>query len=599
MNIFIFQVLNHLTLESGQNTTPLIIAARNGHEKTVLVLLKHFDADVEQTGTVRFDGYSIEGATPLWCAAGAGHLGIVKILIEYGAQVDHTTVTNSTPLRAACFDGEIDIVKYLLDHKADYTIANKYQNTCLMISCYKGHKDVVKLLLVSGTPTDSQAHCGATALHFAAECGHVEIVEQLVEHGAAMVHNNSNMTPLMVAAESGQAEVVEYMTSLNRCALEDKISAFELLGASFANDKEQHDMDKAYEYLYKGMLERYKDPDNVIEKKLCDPIPAYGNHVESRSLKDVEALKSNENALHMEGLTIRERILGQDNPELLHPVIYRGAVFADAARFDRCLALWLHAMKLRQKNKRSISKDLLRFAQVLSQMVHLNRKPDVDIVLEVFRHGTVELTNDCKRLREKLEDEEALYETYEENIHNLMYLLVILTKLKMTEKQKDDLCGAVYHFNRLQPKLRNGYTPLHMSTDSATIVDDFHVIDEVSFPSGSVCKLLIDCGADIDAQDNHGNTPLHTIVKYLNPVDDFENLHECMVSLIKAEAHMDIVNRDRKTALDVATTGVAEIIIRTNCKIRLMCIASRVIKKYKIHYKGLIPATLEEFLELH
>lgn len=37
----------------------------------------------------------------------------------------------------------------------------------------------------------------------------------------------------------------------------------------------------------------------------------------------------------MEALTIRERILGVHNPELPHPIIYRGAIFADNARFDR------------------------------------------------------------------------------------------------------------------------------------------------------------------------------------------------------------------------------------------------------------------------
>lgn len=565
----------------------------------MLVLLSNFNAEVEQTGTVRFDGYSIEGATPLWCAAGAGHLGIVKLLIEYGADVNHPTVTNSTPLRAACFDGRLDIVKYLLEHKADLTIANKYKNTCLMISCYKGHKDVVKHLLDNGAPTDSNAHCGATALHFSAECGHVEIVKLLVQYGAGMFLNDSKMTPLMVAAECGQANVVEYLTSTQVCNREEKVAAYELLGASFANDKEQYDIEKAYEYLHKGMKERYRDKENVIEKRPNEPIAAYGYHIESRTLKEVEALKVNEAALHMEGLTIRERILGPDNPELLHPVVYRGAVFADALRFDRCIALWLHAMKLRQANKRSICKDLLRFAQVMSQMVHISKEPEFNSVLDVFVHGTLELTNDCQRLRENSDDEDSLLEVYEENIHTLLYLLVILTKLKVDEKQNTELCSTVYKFLRQRPQLRNGYTPLHMAVDSATVVDDFHVINIVSFPSGSVCKLLIDCGADIDAQDNLGNTPLHIIVQYINPIDDFENLHECMVSLINADAHMDIVNKRRKTALDISTTGVAEIILRTNSKIRLLCIASRVVKKCKIPYKGHIPVTLEEFVELH
>ena len=69
-------------------------------------------------GSVTFDGETIEGAPPLWCAAAAGHLEIVKLLTERGANVNSTTKTNSTPLRAACFDGHFEIVQYLVQHGA-------------------------------------------------------------------------------------------------------------------------------------------------------------------------------------------------------------------------------------------------------------------------------------------------------------------------------------------------------------------------------------------------------------------------------------------------------------------------------------------------
>lgn len=53
----------------------------------------------------------------------------------------------------------------------------------------------------------------------------------------------------------------------------------------------------------------------------------------------------------MEGLTIRERVLGRSCPDLPHPIVFRGAVFADDAHFDRCLSLWWHALSLRQENQ--------------------------------------------------------------------------------------------------------------------------------------------------------------------------------------------------------------------------------------------------------
>ena len=47
----------------------------------------------------------------------------------------------------------------------------------------QGHRDVVNFLLELGANPNEKAHCGATALHFAAECGHVDIVRILLEHG--------------------------------------------------------------------------------------------------------------------------------------------------------------------------------------------------------------------------------------------------------------------------------------------------------------------------------------------------------------------------------------------------------------------------------
>lgn len=60
----------------------------------------------------------------------------------------------------------------------------------------------------------------------------------------------------------------------------------------------------------------------------------------------------------------RERILGENNPDLLQSIIYRGAVYADTQNFTPCIKLWIHAMKISQFNKFSIHRDILRFTQV-------------------------------------------------------------------------------------------------------------------------------------------------------------------------------------------------------------------------------------------
>lgn len=58
--------------EDGQECTPLIVAAKRGHDKVVRMLLTKFQPNLEQEGIVKFDGYVVEGASALWCAACAG-----------------------------------------------------------------------------------------------------------------------------------------------------------------------------------------------------------------------------------------------------------------------------------------------------------------------------------------------------------------------------------------------------------------------------------------------------------------------------------------------------------------------------------------------
>ena len=103
--------------------TPLIIAARNGNTAIVQCLLDEYDVDLEQEGTVKIDGDLIECCTPLWMASLGGHLAIVRLLLERGAEVNHTTLTNSTPLRAASFNGHTEV-----GTKNNYNIARMHPN---------------------------------------------------------------------------------------------------------------------------------------------------------------------------------------------------------------------------------------------------------------------------------------------------------------------------------------------------------------------------------------------------------------------------------------------------------------------------------------
>lgn len=78
----------------------------------------------------------------------SGHLKIVKILIENGANVNTvSSYRNYTPLLAACEEGNLDIVKLLFENGADIHIKISEFENAISISSSKGHYAIVEYLL--------------------------------------------------------------------------------------------------------------------------------------------------------------------------------------------------------------------------------------------------------------------------------------------------------------------------------------------------------------------------------------------------------------------------------------------------------------------
>lgn len=617
------EILNMRTTdESSQVYSPFLIAVRNGHVQLVRLLLTMFSIDPNSkchTGTISFDGYLVEGATPLWCAAAIGCFDLVKMLIEHGADINGCTVTRSSPLRAACFCGNLQIVQYLLEHNADISISNLYGNTCLMVAAYRGHLQVVEYLLDSEADPNIQAGCGGTALHFSVDGSQLDICKELVRKGSSVnIRNDNGMTAPMLAADACNSEMVEFFSSNPSITVEDRIMLLELLGASFANDKDHYDTDKTYHYFYLAMLIRGEEN---IPKKISPPVPAYDNREECRTREQLRGIRNDADALHIEALIVRERILGVDSLEVPHPVIYRGAVYADRLQFSKSIILWQHALDLKQRNNRPAHADLYRFAEVFSQMVLLREEIDVGslaLVLESclreLKRTRLALDNAKKEISSKSPSHSSntspekvatgtsiamLQSQIEGNVHVMLYLLLVVTKAAKTQNESYR-CGKItYQFVKEDFRDRNRRTPLHLVLDETTPVDDFHVKDVCSFPNSEVARLLLSCGADPNAVCNKGNTPLHLIVQYAKPISDFMTLHTAIIDLLEAGAHPDSCNGKGETPIDLATTGVAEIILKKESKWTLTCLAARAVRKHRISYAGQVPHTLEKFIEMH
>jgi len=554
------------TKDGDQMNTPLIIAARNGNLDSVKMLLR-YKADIEARGTLKVDDHVIEGCTPLWAAAVTGHLDVVKLLIERNADVDGRTLTNSTPLRSAAYVGRLNIVSWLVENGADVNARNNFEDTPLMVACFHGHMPVVNYLIEHGANMDLQDKQGNTALHWAVESGHLEIANKLLALGASQFPNIHHLTPLLLASNNCKIDMVEYFVKRPECTKEQRIEGLELLGATIANEPKVYDIKKAFSYMKRGMEERFAEKFRPLLKKRMEPLKVYENRKESQTLEELDLLEGDDHAIHMEGLIIRERILGTDNTELLFPIRYRGAVFADSKNYEQCIGLWEHAMEIRQRSNESLRDDLKCMAGLFGEMLQKNALLRSECVQGVFEKLVIEYERQKKNFTSKttkLKENEAnlLKEELEELIYCALYLLMIYTKVQISEnKESIGFFDLMQRFFLSNPRTRDGNTPLHLAAWYKTEIKEKNVRLVCKLPCVETMKLIIHAGCNVNAINSKGNSPLHLAVTFKPNTGSLQVLRDVLETLLDGGVHEDLVNGEGKTAMDIAETDEARRIL--------------------------------------
>ena len=178
----------------------MIIAARNGHEEVINVLLI-FGVDIDQTGTV---------IAALWCAAAWGRIDITMLRrlykmarVKLGAEVNCVNISKTTCLMDASERRYFDIVQSLLE-KGEMPMAIELY----LYAAERGHLSITKLLVENGTDTAFTDRKGQTALHKAAENGHLSITKLLVKKGAdTAIADCTGQTALHKATERGHLSI--------------------------------------------------------------------------------------------------------------------------------------------------------------------------------------------------------------------------------------------------------------------------------------------------------------------------------------------------------------------------------------------------------
>ncbi len=154
-------------------------------------------------------------------AAYDGYEELVKMLLDVNVDPNSRDNNGNTPLMVAAKNGQTAIVELLLAYNADsnaqwyildYTqkLYNQAEGrTALIEAVQKGHKDVVQILLERGAAADIQEkYSGNTALIYAARLGYQDIVKILLAYGARVdCRNSSGKTALDMAEEKKHSAI--------------------------------------------------------------------------------------------------------------------------------------------------------------------------------------------------------------------------------------------------------------------------------------------------------------------------------------------------------------------------------------------------------
>ncbi len=119
-------------------------------------------------------------------AAKNGDVKTVEAALVAGADVNYVDNNGDTALTSAALRSHIAIVTVLLDAGANVNQADRLGNTALILAASRGYTNIVRLLLDHNANVNRVNTYGVTALILAAEHGRTEIVGMLMEHGATI-----------------------------------------------------------------------------------------------------------------------------------------------------------------------------------------------------------------------------------------------------------------------------------------------------------------------------------------------------------------------------------------------------------------------------
>ncbi|XP_026472719.1 protein fem-1 homolog CG6966 isoform X1 [Ctenocephalides felis] len=582
----------------------LFITCKRGHCEIAEYLLTKCGADIEQRGQYEVpDERSVHCVTPLWCAAVVGNLPIIQLLLKRGADINAVSDSGSTPVRSACFMTHIEIVKFLVENGADIKRANYNGGTCLINSV---QSDVLcSFLLENGADVNARDIQNKTALHYAIQEHRIETTKLLLERGAdVFAMSRYGDDALQTACIKGAHEIFTLLKSKFNYSQERIANAHELLGSTCLDEHN----DTGVAIFHWSIAHRIRKAGDEYLPKLPVRAPreAFGYMQEFTTDQELENIATDIDAMRIQSLLICERILGPYHKDTVFRLMYRGASYADALRYQRCIDMWLVALQLRVEKDSILYSDTCFSAQaIVKLMLDLINRTD----FHDFGNGQLKfsdivgtftlLTENILEARNLLEIRpvhKKQQESFDRMLKCITHLIYLLLMTASNNSEKEQVNMLVHHL--MQHDIRSSCTGdslLHLCVSRLNVIKSSYFAEtnhNFIFPNLEVARLLLNCGANVNARNESKSTPLHIASITYN----FDG--NLVQMLLENGAHVDQPNKVGECPFEMIQKNSSNVIPLVNY-LSLKCLASTIVCKHKIKYKGQIPKTLEAFVKYH
>jgi len=188
----------NVNARAKNGTDALSLAAENGRQEVIALLADH-GANLNRLGS--------QGMTPLMWASLFGHLEAVKMLAQKGAKIN----LQSEPYRMAALSSasspvdekgsdHLGVVKYLLEHGANPSLSDKNGETALTIAAAYGRVEVMKALVAAGADIKSAEGEGAKACRESLQENRHSSLQTLLDLGANPNWKLDNDYPALIYA---------------------------------------------------------------------------------------------------------------------------------------------------------------------------------------------------------------------------------------------------------------------------------------------------------------------------------------------------------------------------------------------------------------